>query len=112
MLEFLIIANIVLAQIGEKPETTFFVSIDGNDAWSGMLAEPNTSKTDGPFATLSKARDAIHNLKVNDNLKNPVTVMVRGGKYFLDEHFILTKRIAEHKIVLSHISHTREKNQY
>jgi len=30
--------------------------------------------------------------KVNDNLKNPVTVMIRGGKYFLDDHFILTKK--------------------
>jgi len=62
MLEFLIIANIVFTQIGEKPETTFFVSIVGNDTWSGMLAEPNAIKTDGPFATLSRARDAIHNL--------------------------------------------------
>lgn len=37
--------------------TEFFVAINGNDSWSGQLAEPNPARTDGPFASLQKARD-------------------------------------------------------
>ena len=32
-------------------ETKFFVSVDGNDQWSGSLPEPNQDQSDGPFAT-------------------------------------------------------------
>ena len=41
----------------------FYVSPLGNDNWSGKLAEPNLNKTDGPFATIEKARQAVINLK-------------------------------------------------
>ena len=34
-----------------------FVATGGNDAWSGKLAEPNADKTDGPLASLQRARD-------------------------------------------------------
>ncbi|HHK41194.1 MAG TPA: hypothetical protein ENJ50_02150, partial [Planctomycetaceae bacterium] len=42
------------------PGSTFrlFVAPNGNDQWSGTLPSPNDSKTDGPFATLQRARDA------------------------------------------------------
>lgn len=33
-----------------------FVSPQGNDAWSGLLAAPNADHTDGPYRTLPKAR--------------------------------------------------------
>jgi hypothetical protein len=36
-------------------ESTYYVAPNGNDAWSGKLAEPNKDGTDGPFKTLSKA---------------------------------------------------------
>ena len=36
----------------------YFVATDGNDAWSGKLAKPNRAKTDGPLATVERARDA------------------------------------------------------
>jgi hypothetical protein len=36
-------------------DTVFYVATNGNDAWSGRLAEPNAGKTDGPFATLERA---------------------------------------------------------
>ena len=44
------------AQAGES---AIYVSPSGNDAWSGSLAEPNEQKTDGPLATLEKARDLV-----------------------------------------------------
>lgn len=68
----------------------FFVATDGNDSWSGKLPAPNARKTDGPFATLTRARDAVRDLKTAGGLKGPITVRVRGGKYFLDQTLVLT----------------------
>jgi hypothetical protein len=41
----------------------WFVATDGDDAWSGKRAEPNADRTDGPFATLERARDAARRRK-------------------------------------------------
>jgi len=56
------------------------VSPSGNDTWSGSLAEPNADRTDGPFATLERARDAIRNQK-KAGLAEPSTVSIHGGHY-------------------------------
>jgi hypothetical protein len=34
----------------------FYVSLSGNDKWSGKISEPNETKTDGPFVTIDGAR--------------------------------------------------------
>ena len=39
------------------PQPALYVAPDGNDAWSGRLPRPNREGTDGPVATLSRARD-------------------------------------------------------
>jgi hypothetical protein len=67
------------------PAANFYVATDGNDAWSGRLAEPNAAKTDGPFATLQRARDAIRSLKAPGPLAEPVTVTLRGGVYRVEK---------------------------
>ena len=67
----------------------FYVATNGNDAWSGKLPAPNAAGNDGPFATLSRARDAIRELKANGGLHQPVKVLVRGGTYYLAETFTL-----------------------
>ena len=41
-----------------SPPADFYVATNGNDAWSGTLPNPNDKATDGPFATLLRARDA------------------------------------------------------
>jgi len=41
----------------------FFIATNGNDEWSGTLAEPNDKQSDGSFATLTKARDAVRAYK-------------------------------------------------
>ncbi|MFI5378791.1 MAG: right-handed parallel beta-helix repeat-containing protein [Tepidisphaerales bacterium] len=62
----------------------FFVSPAGNDSWSGKLAEPKADKSDGPFATLDKARAAVAELrKAQADRATPVTVEVKGGNYSL-----------------------------
>ncbi len=64
----------------------FYVATDGSDAWSGRLAAPNAKKTDGPFATLTRARNAARTAKQ----KKHKTVFVRGGTYYLREPVTLT----------------------
>jgi len=44
-------------------DADFYVATDGNDQWSGTLPAPNAQRTDGPFATLPRARDAIRGLR-------------------------------------------------
>jgi hypothetical protein len=45
------------------PKADFYVSIYGNDFWSGKLAEPNAEKSDGPFRTIERAMKAVRDLK-------------------------------------------------
>ena len=72
-------------------ETTFFVATDGNDTWSGRLAEADAKGTDGPLATLGRARNAVRALKTEGSLTEPLTVLVRGGKYYLDKTLVFTE---------------------
>ena len=62
-----------------------FVSPSGDDRWSGTLAAPRAPADDGPFATLTRARDAAGALKTNGRLDAPVTVMLLDGTYHLAE---------------------------
>lgn len=78
------------AQEHAETKAKFFVSVQGNDAWSGKLPAANAGKTDGPFATLLRARDAIREFKAKGGMKSPVTVMVRGGAYYLAKPLVLT----------------------
>ena len=70
--------------------TIFYVSPNGNDSWSGSLAEVNASRSDGPFASIQAARDAIRRLRKKGSLSSPVTVYLRGGQYPLSETVIFT----------------------
>jgi len=62
-----------------------YVATNGNDAWSGRLAEPNATKTDGPLATPGRARDEIRRLKAAGQASQGTTVLVRAGVYYLEE---------------------------
>lgn len=53
----------LFAQNTNQPFADFYVSTTGNDAWSGKLAEPNIGKTDGPFATVNRAKQAVRLIK-------------------------------------------------
>ncbi|NOZ21359.1 MAG: hypothetical protein GXP25_09755 [Planctomycetes bacterium] len=66
----------------EVPNANFYVATNGSDSWSGKLPAPNAGKTDGPFATLARARDAVR--KITPKTKD-IIVMVRGGTYYLPE---------------------------
>jgi hypothetical protein len=71
---------LLLATVGSaasRSPRTLYVSVLGNDAWSGRRMRPNGRHGDGPFATLERARDAIRELKRKGGLpKGGVTVVV------------------------------------
>lgn len=52
---------------------TYFVAPDGNDSWSGELADPNAEFSDGPFATVQKGLDAAS--------APGSTLLIRRGTY-------------------------------
>ncbi len=74
----------------EAGELRLYVSPTGNDAWSGTLAEPNAEKSDGPLASLERARDEIRKLKKAGALPDGgVTVLLGGGVYERSQTFEL-----------------------
>ncbi|MHC4984078.1 MAG: right-handed parallel beta-helix repeat-containing protein [Planctomycetota bacterium] len=69
----------------------FYVSPEGNDAWSGKLAGPNAPKSDGPLATLAAAQKAVRELRAAErDRKTAVIVMHRGGTYELAGTLVFT----------------------
>ena len=66
------------------PGKVFHVAPDGDDAASG--------ERDAPFATLTRARDAIRELRAEEGMpEGGVTVFVRGGVYRADRTFELER---------------------
>jgi len=66
--------------------TRFFVAPDGNDAWSGRLAQPNAERSDGPFATVGAACRAARQAGTGQTR----TIVLQQGDYFLSEPVVLT----------------------
>ncbi len=79
----LLFATLVSAFAHQTAVADFFVAPRGNDDFSGTLPQTNSGRTDGPFRTLQRARDAVREeIKTN---KNDIVVMLRGGRYVLTE---------------------------
>jgi Right handed beta helix region len=80
----------LLLTTGMSRALDFYVARDGSDLWSGTRPAPDVQKTDGPFATLERARDAIRTLRETGHWpREGVTVSVRGGLYPLSHAFQL-----------------------
>jgi hypothetical protein len=73
----------------EQARNTFFVATNGNDAWSGQLPTPNRQKTDGPFATLSRALNAVRQARASGAVSGRANVSLRSGIYFLESAMVL-----------------------
>ena len=73
-----------------QPHGDLYLSPAGDDAWSGTLPEPNGDRTDGPFATLARARAAVATARVAEAAPRPCTVLLRGGVYTLEEPLVFT----------------------
>jgi hypothetical protein len=69
-------------------KVTLYVAPSGQAGWSGSLEQPNAEKTDGPCRDLAAARDAIRARRAKGEWRGEaITVMVRGGTYFLEQPF-------------------------
>ena len=68
------------------------VATTGDDSWSGALESPTRDGSDGPFATLVRARNEIRTLRASGRLSFGVgvDVVVHDGTYRLDSTFALT----------------------
>ncbi len=62
--------------------TTFYVAPTGSDQWSGTLPSPNTTHTDGPFASPAMAQSAVRSFLAS-NPAQPVAIQLRSGTYYL-----------------------------
>jgi hypothetical protein len=67
-----------LVSVGPLPigSASYYVATNGNDNWSGTAPFPNGAGTDGPFATLNRAREAVQG-------KPGSVVQIESGTYFL-----------------------------
>lgn len=66
------------------PAVSLFISPTGDDG--------NPGTKDKPFATLERARDEIRTLRIRSQkseIRNPVTVFIRGGEYIVKQTFKL-----------------------
>ncbi len=79
----LISVNQLVAQKKDPPFADFYVSTKGNDLWSGKLPEPNATQTDGPFASLGRAKNEVRLIK--KDLYRNIFILIRGGEYQLSE---------------------------
>lgn len=86
----MILCCLLAAEVSASPAADFYVAKNGNDAWSGRLAVPNRQRTDGPFATLARAQQAVRELRRKGNLTRPIVVMVRKGVHYLNEPLVFT----------------------
>jgi hypothetical protein len=85
----LMAAGLLLAEAGAaSPPRTLYVSTAGRDSWSGTLPAANRTRTDGPFAALERARDAIRQARAQGSAV-PTTVLLRGGVYRMARPFVL-----------------------
>ncbi|MBY3177780.1 right-handed parallel beta-helix repeat-containing protein [Rhizobium leguminosarum] len=66
----------------------FYVSPDGKDTWSGHIPKANSRRTDGPFASIERARDAARQ-KGGQN-----TIAMGNGDYYLAEPIVFDARDA------------------
>ena len=63
-----------------------FVSLNGNDKWSGKLPSPNKQNTDGPFRSIERAKNEIRLFNKNgEKNKLLINVELRKGIYNIDE---------------------------
>lgn len=75
-------ANSVQVAFAQTVPSTYYVSPDGNDTWSGTLPAPNASGSDGPFASLARAQNIVRSA-IAATSGQPFAVLLRGGSYYL-----------------------------
>ncbi len=81
-----VVLSTVAFVLPARAATTIYVAPDGNDKWSGQMAQANAQKTDGPVATLERARDLVREKRTAGDKPR---VIVAGGRYQITGPFTL-----------------------
>ena len=87
----------------------FYIAPNGDNSWSGKLAAANREQSDGPFATIERAQQAVRELKSKiyfpkgkpvekrwigsaheHGSGRDILVLIRGGYYSLDQPICFT----------------------
>jgi parallel beta-helix repeat protein len=93
---FLILSCNLHAQSLEK--VILYVSLIGNDSWSGKMADSNVNNTDGPFRTFERAKLEIEKLNKTEKIAvESITILIRGGTYSVNETVIFTRNHSDKK---------------
>lgn len=69
--------------------TNYYVSLSGDDDWSGRLPGPASTTDDGPFRTVERARDAVR-AQIRRRPCSPCRVLIRGGIHELPRPVVFT----------------------
>ena len=64
-MRFIPVLFALLPLFAQTPSADLFLSLQGNDSWSGTLPAPNATRTDGPFASVARAQMALRELLEN-----------------------------------------------
>lgn len=93
LLALTLLSSWLLGQTVLAAPVKLYVSPTGNDSWSGKLPLP--TKTDGPFATVSRAHKAIQQLKQNNRYpKDGIVIEFAAGEYPLAQKVIFNKDLS------------------
>lgn len=82
--------GLLLVAVGCATAQSVYVAPSGNDQWSGRTARPNRAGTDGPVASLTRARDLAREVRARGPLTVPVRIVLADGTYEIAKPFILT----------------------
>src|SRR5256885_1618189 len=87
---FLCLLAVALTACAAAEPVKLYVAPKGNDGWTGATPAFAANNLDGPFATLTRARDeARKRFAAGADKQGGVTIFVRGGVYFLREPLAL-----------------------
>lgn len=82
---------VAMASARGAESSVLYVATHGSDSWTGKAAQANGARTDGPFASIERARDEIRRMKKDGGLpKGGVLVEILGGTYELARPVQLT----------------------
>ena len=91
MIKFIATILTFLSFACQTSATEFYVSLQGNDAWSGRLATANVEQSDGPFRTLAFVQSAIRKVR-NSGSNQQITLVIREGLYQLSQPLMFDNR--------------------
>ncbi len=81
---------IILVSGSSLAQTNIYISLQGNDEWSGRVSMPNETKTDGPYRTFKKTFAEIARIKKTTGYPpKGINVIIREGKYHITSPLVI-----------------------